>query len=437
MIRGKINPMRISLKKLTVIFGDIAILYGSLVLTLIIRYGTNNFSNAFQSHLKPFSLIFIFWILIFYLFNFYSEKFFKYNLAAAQNFISAVIVNIAISMAVFYAFEPFFKLTPKTNLLIFALIFLIADYAWRVGLSKIFIARGLKKQIIIIGDSPVAEELADYLNSNPQVGYSAKIKKIEDIKNINNAEAVIINNSLKKNLDVIKIIYGLLPLNVKIFNLADFYEMIFQKTPLKEVEELWFIEQITAAIHFYDALKRIIDVILSIILIVAFSPIMLLIAVLIKISSKGPAIYKQKRMGKDNAQFTLYKFRTMKININGPLATEKNDSRIFPIGKILRYTHLDELPQLFNILKGDISFIGPRPESSKLVEIYKKLPYYEIRHIIKPGLTGWAQVNYKPSASLEEAFEKLQYDIYYIKNRSLILDLLILIKTIRYIFISH
>ena len=127
----------------------------------------------------------------------------------------------------------------------------------------------------------------------------------------------------------------------------------------------------------------------------------------------------------------------MKININGPLATEKNDSRIFPIGKILRYTHLDELPQLFNILKGDIFFIGPRPESSELVEIYKKLPYYEIRHIIKPGLTGWAQVNYKPSASLEEAFEKLQYDIYYIKNRSLILDLLILIKTIRYIFISH
>jgi len=429
--------MRISLKKLTVILGDITILYGSLVLTLIIRYGADYFPNAFQSHLQPFSLIFIFWILIFYLFNFYSEKFFKYNLAAAQNFISAIIVNIAISMAVFYAFEPFFKLTPKTNLLIFALIFLIVDYAWRAGLSKIFISRGLKKQIIIIGNSPVAEELADYLNNNPQIGYSAKIKKIEDIKNINGAEEIVISNSLKKNPDVIKIIYGLLPLNVKIFNLADFYEMIFQKAPLKEVEELWFIEQITVTTHFYDSLKRILDIALSIILIIVFSPIMLLIAALIKLNSKGPAVYKQKRTGKDNAQFTLYKFRTMKININGPLATEKNDSRIFSVGKILRYSHLDELPQLFNIFKGDISFIGPRPESSKLVEIYKKLPYYEIRHIIKPGLTGWAQVNYKPSASIEEAFEKLQYDIYYIKNRSLVLDFLILIKTIRYLFISH
>ncbi|MEK7553626.1 MAG: sugar transferase [Patescibacteria group bacterium] len=429
--------MRISLKKLTVIFSDIAILYGSLALTLIIRYGADHFSNAIQSHLKPFSLIFIFWILIFYLFNFYSEKFFKYNLAVAQNFISAIIVNIAVSMAVFYIFEPFFKLTPKTNLLIFTLIFLIADYAWRAGLSKIFIARGLKKQIIIIGDSPVTEELADYLNNNPQIGYSAKIKKIEDIKNINDAEAIVISNALKKNPDIIKIIYGLLPLNIKIFNLADFYEMIFQKAPLKEVEELWFIEQITTTTHFYDASKRMLDVVLSVILIIVFLPLMLLIAVLIKLNSKGPIIYKHERMGINDKSFILYKFRIMIANHNGPLVTEKNDPRLTFIGKIIDYTHLNEIPQLFNILKGDMSFIGPRPESSKLVEIYKKLPYYEIRHIIKPGLTGWAQVNYKPSASLEEAFEKLQYDIYYIKNRSLVLDFLILLKTIRYLFISH
>ena len=429
--------MRISLKKLTVIFSDIAILYGSLALTLIIRYGADHFSNAIQSHLKPFSLIFIFWILIFYLFNFYSEKFFKYNLAVAQNFISAIIVNIAVSMAVFYIFEPFFKLTPKTNLLIFTLIFLIADYAWRAGLSKLFIARGLKKQTIIIGNSPVAEELADYLNNNPQIGYSAKIKKIEDIKDINDAEAIVISSALKKNPDIIKIIYGLLPLNIKIFNLADFYEMIFQKAPLKEVEELWFIEQITTATHFYDTSKRILDVVLSVILIIVLSPLMLIIAILIKINSNGLIICKQKRTGLNNNPFVLYKFRTMTACDIDPLGTKKNDIFRTAIGKILSYAHLDEISQLFNIIKGNISFIGPRPESSKLVEIYKKLPYYEIRHIIKPGLTGWAQVNYKPSASLEEAFEKLQYDIYYIKNRSLVLDFLILLKTIRYLFISH
>ena len=124
-------------------------------------------------------------------------------------------------------------------------------------------------------------------------------------------------------------------------------------------------------------------------------------------------------------------------NHRGPLWTIKNDKRLTFIGKILRHTHLDEFPQLYNIIKGDISFIGPRAERSELVEQFQKLPYYEMRHIIKPGLTGWAQVNYKPSASLEEAFEKLQYDIYYIKNRSLFLDFLIILKTIRYFFASH
>ena len=120
----------------------------------------------------------------------------------------------------------------------------------------------------------------------------------------------------------------------------------------------------------------------------------------------------------------------MVVDQSGPLWTTKADKRLTLIGKFLRYTHLDEIPQLYNILQGDISFIGPRPERRELVELYKQLPYYEIRHIIKPGLTGWAQLNYKPSASLEEAKEKLQYDIYYIKNRSLVLDVLIILKTI-------
>ena len=127
----------------------------------------------------------------------------------------------------------------------------------------------------------------------------------------------------------------------------------------------------------------------------------------------------------------------MRENSGGPLWTENRDPRLTAIGKILRFTHLDEVPQLWNILKGDLSFTGPRPERTELVEQYKNFPYYEIRHIIKPGLSGWAQINYKPSASLEEAQEKLRYDIFYIKNRSFFLDLVIILKTIRYIFISY
>ncbi len=206
--------------------------------------------------------------------------------------------------------------------------------------------------------------------------------------------------------------------------------------PLEELEERWFVEKITIHRNFYDAAKKIIDFCLALFLSIIFLPLILIIAFLIKSTSKGPIIFKQERTGANNKPFILFKFRTMKINEPGPLWTDKDDKRLTRIGKIIRYTHLDEIPQLSNILKGELSFIGPRAERKELVEIYSQIPYYEIRHIIKPGLTGWAQVNYKPSASVEEAGEKLQYDVYYIKNRSIILDFLILLKTIRYFFVS-
>ena len=124
----------------------------------------------------------------------------------------------------------------------------------------------------------------------------------------------------------------------------------------------------------------------------------------------------------------------MKIGQAGPLWTVENDSRLTSIGRFLRHTHLDELPQLFNVLKGDISFVGPRPERTKLVTLYEQIPYYEIRHIIKPGIIGWAQLNYKASTSIDEAQKKFQFDLYYLKNRSFILDLFIILKTIQTIF---
>jgi len=142
-------------------------------------------------------------------------------------------------------------------------------------------------------------------------------------------------------------------------------------------------------------------------------------------------------VGKNGKIFKLYKFRTMRGVDGGPLWTEKNDPRLTLVGKVLRFMHLDEIPQLMNILKGDISFTGPRPERVELAEKYRELPYYDMRHVVKPGLTGWAQINYRPSASLEEAYEKLRYDIYYVKRRSFDLDLAIIIKTARYVFSRH
>jgi len=427
-------------KKITILLGDILILYGALILTLIFRYGPNYFRESFYAHLKPFSIIFVIWLVTFYLADLYKEKRLRISPATIQVFILAIIISVTSSVILFYLFPSFFKMTPKTNLAIFALVFGILNIGWRIILVKIYISGGWRNRLLLIGDSPIIDELINYLKNNPQIGYDVAAQKSEnDISQIiakNKINIIVIQTYLKKDRKIIKIFYQLLPSKIAIVDLITFYETIFQKLPLKELDESWFIDKITTRRHLYDAIKRLIDICLSLFLIIIFLPLILIIAILTKLSSRqGPVIYKQERIGVNNKPFTLYKFGTMQVD-EGPLWTTENDKRLTWFGKILRYSHLDEIPQLYNILKGDISFIGPRAERRELVELYKQLPYYEIRHIIKPGLTGWAQLNYKPSASLEEAREKLQYDIYYIKNRSLVLDLLILLRTVRYLFIS-
>jgi len=424
------------------------ILYGALILTLIFRYGPNYFGESFDVHLKPFSIIFVIWVVIFYLADLYKEKRLKISPATIQVFILAIVIGVVSSIILLYLFPEFFKLTPKTNLVIFALVFGILDFGWRSLLFKVFILTGWRNRLLIIGDSSAINEVISYLKTNPQFGYNliaqikeylerkteSDIKKIITDQKINN---IVIQTNLKKDPNIIKSIYKLLSSRIAIMDFVGFYETIFQKLPLEELEEGWFIEKITTSRHLYEFIKRTADIILALILGIILLPAALIIAILIKLDSRGPIIYKQERIGFNDKSFILYKFRTMVVDQSGPLWTTKADKRLTLIGKFLRYTHLDEIPQLYNILKGDISFIGPRPERRELVELYKQLPYYEIRHIIKPGLTGWAQLNYKPSASLEEAKEKLQYDIYYIKNRSLVLDVLIILKTIKYLFFSN
>ncbi|MBN2197987.1 exopolysaccharide biosynthesis polyprenyl glycosylphosphotransferase [Candidatus Wolfebacteria bacterium] len=434
-------------KKIIIVLGDIIILYGALILALFLRYGPRNFEQSIFIHIKTFSLIFVIWILVFYLADLYKDKYLRINLATIQVFATTIIISAVCSIILFYLFPAFFKLTPKTNLFIFSLIFGFLDFSWRFILLKIFISKGLKVRVLFLGQSETTKELTNYLNTNPQIGYDIvfqikeylkeeKEKIIQTVKE-KKINIIVIQGDIKKDKNFIETFYQLLSLKVSFIDLANFYEIIFQKIPLNELEESWFIEKIAGHRRLYDLIKRFIDIGLALFCGIVFSPFILIIAILTKLSSrKGPVIYKQKRVGENNKIFTLLKFGVMKED-KGPLATAKNDNRFTSLGKIFDRTHLNEIPQLYNILKGDISFIGPRAERKELVDIYQQIPYYKIRHTIKPGLTGWAQVNYKPSASLKEAQEKLQYDIFYIKNRSLILDILIFLKTIKYLFISN
>ena len=182
----------------------------------------------------------------------------------------------------------------------------------------------------------------------------------------------------------------------------------------------------------YDRVKRLTDILFSLVGMILLSPVLLITALAVKLTSKGPVIFKQERVGEREVPFMIYKFRSMKVGSEkGAKYTAANDSRLTPIGKLLRKSRLDELPQFWNVFKGDLSIIGPRAEWIELVEGYeKKFPYYHFRHAIKPGITGWAQVNYSYGQNDEDTVEKFHYDLYYIRKYSPLLDVIIVVKTL-------
>ena len=218
--------------------------------------------------------------------------------------------------------------------------------------------------------------------------------------------------------------------------IVEFYERHLRKVPVQLLDYQWFInaEGFDSLAHPIQLrLKRLMDIAISGSMLLIVSPVMLIVGLLIKLESKGPALYNQTRTGQNNKPFTIYKFRSMRIDAekNGAQWAVQNDTRITKIGKFIRLTRLDELPQLWNVLKGEMSFVGPRPERPEFNDMLKRqLPYYDLRHTLRPGLTGWAQVLYPYGASIEDSKEKLQFELYYIKHSSILLDLLIILKTV-------
>lgn len=220
-----------------------------------------------------------------------------------------------------------------------------------------------------------------------------------------------------------------------VVDIRSFYEHVAQRLPLSQITDEWLLQSDGFSLNTRGSLRRLkraFDVMLSLGLLTVTLPISLLAALIVRLESPGPVIYRQDRVGLHEKEFTVYKFRSMRQDAekNGAVWADKNDARVTRFGKFMRKTRIDELPQLWNVLKGDMSFIGPRPERMTFVkELKKTIPYYGMRHTVKPGLTGWAQVSYPYGASVEDARRKLEYDLYYIKNLSLLLDIRILFKT--------
>jgi lipopolysaccharide/colanic/teichoic acid biosynthesis glycosyltransferase len=246
---------------------------------------------------------------------------------------------------------------------------------------------------------------------------------------------VILPDNLHTKPEILEKFYELRKDGVAFYNHKNFYENLLRRVYLSQLNEVWFLENVDyREKRFYGLVKRIVDLLAGAVAAVVFAVTFPICALLVKISSKGPVLFIQERVGKNGKTFKVYKYRTMS---GGPTNTwtSVNDPRITKVGKFMRKSRLDELPQFINLALGNMSLVGPRPEQDCIVEELKDLiPFYDERHLVKPGLTGWAQLNNIYAGNMDETKLKLQYDLYYIKHRGFLFDLEIILKTVYYMF---
>ncbi len=229
---------------------------------------------------------------------------------------------------------------------------------------------------------------------------------------------------------------------VQVTDLARFFERVHGQVPIESLKISWLIYGKGYRQSWLRAVvKRVFDITVSACLLVLTAPVMAMAAALVALDSQGPVIYRQERVGRGGRTFTVLKFRSMAHDAEKdgkPCWASVNDARVTRVGRLLRRLRIDELPQLINVIKGEMSFVGPRPERPEFVAtLTEQIPFYAVRHSVKPGLTGWAQVRYSYGATIEQSLKKLEYDLYYVKNHSLYLDLVILLQTVRVVLVGE
>ena len=342
---------------------------------------------------------------------------------------------------------------------------------WRRLFSVINSTQRLAERVVILGEGSLADSLLREIEMRPELGIRvagrAQMHEIENRRanqEIDALPAVLSQTSFCEDLAIGRPIRGIdrivvameerrgkLPVDlllslknrgVQVQDGNDVYESITGKVPIESIRLSWLLfSPGSHASRLFLIYKRLASVVISIVGLLLSLPLLPFVILAIKLSSPGPVLYWQNRVGRDDKVFRCYKFRTMRSDAEadtGPTWAEDDDPRVTPVGRFLRKTRIDEIPQLLNVLKGDMSLVGPRPERPEFVAgLNEKIPYYHLRHSVRPGITGWAQILYKYGSSVEDAKEKLRYDLYYIKNSSVGLDLLIVLNTIKIVLVGR
>ncbi|MFW5695719.1 MAG: sugar transferase [Alkalispirochaeta sp.] len=443
--------MRRNTLKVSLAVGDYLIMFVSLVLVLSARYGGEG-NLRLSQHVVPFSGIFAVWVLVFYIFELYDINA-PFN---HRNFLYSMLINVGGAGLTFYLFSDIVDISPRRNLALVAMAFVVLFYGWRFLFNRAIDTVGWTRNVAVIGSDEHSLSLVSRIEAERRQGFRVAVivreqhhelpqwvidRGITVVDTVAEMKAVVRENNIHTVIisdewyySVYNELYELIPSRLRFYQLTNFWEVMEESIPIYATREIWFLENLNRGPNRgYHIIKRVVDIMGVVLFLPIFLPLGVLTALAVKLSSPGPAFFSQTRVGRNDQPFTLYKFRSMRTDAeqHGAQWATENDPRITAVGRVIRATRLDEIPQIMNVLRGEMSFIGPRPERPEFVStLSRSIPHYHLRHLVKPGLTGWAQVRYRYGSTEEDAAIKLTYDLYYVKNVSLVLDVKILLKTI-------
>jgi sugar transferase, PEP-CTERM system associated/exopolysaccharide biosynthesis polyprenyl glycosylphosphotransferase len=459
------DATRFSPRTIGLLLSDTAIIYSGIILALCLRLGLEGTIYQLNENNGWLKVTFaaLVCILILYFYDLYDYTVMSNRRELFLRVIQSLGVAWALLALLFYFVPP--MMIGRGTSVYSVIIVLVLLLAWR---SLIHLLTGhpeIGEKILLVGTGKTAIETAEAVLERRDAGYriigfvtengikpQTKIAGLNVLGTTDELESIIKRENVDRIVIAVRERRGNFPIetllrmslagDVSIEECTSFFERVTGQVHVDMLRPSWLIfAGRRRETRLKSALREIVHRSLALVGLILSFPIALLTAILIKLESKGPIFYRQERVGKNGRIFEVIKFRSMRVDAEKdgvPVWASANDDRMTRVGRIIRKIRVDEIPQFWNILKGEMSFVGPRPERPHFVEqLAREIPFYEHRHLTTPGLTGWAQIKYPYGASVEDARQKLQYDLYYIKNQSLALDLVIVFETIKTVLFSR
>jgi exopolysaccharide biosynthesis polyprenyl glycosylphosphotransferase len=421
-------------RQLLLLFGDSLWLVVALFVMIFLKFP--DVGSAFFVHVTPFSSLFVLWLILFYVFGLYDLSASPSSAGMYARLFGALIV-CGLSGVVFFYLAQGPGITPKTNLFLVVMFAGVLMVFWRWIFFKW--SRSFTTRVGFVGSTADVVELKRWFADRSHVGYRlvdlASGSVLFEQAQRYRLDTLILGSVYRDDDTLAREAYRCLGSGTTVLDLSQAHEWFLRRLPVDGLD----LETVLAMVNAADMkrsshIKRLFDLMVATSFLIVSLPLWILIAIAIKADDRGRVFYSQTRLGHHGRPFYIYKFRTMRENAesDGAVWAMSDDNRCTRAGRILRRTHLDELPQLWNVLRGDLSLVGPRPERPEFVErLEREIAHYRARHAVVPGVTGWAQVSYRYARSVTDSKKKFEYDLYYVKNQSLWLDAMIILKTLR------